>query len=111
MEGMKSIPDKYFDLAIVDPPYGINAPNMTMGTHKTRTKGGYPGVSTADKLRKGRLDQGKGTLKNRSLNTMCCEWDYSQPPKEYFQELFRVSKNQIIWGGETTLNYLQQEGL
>lgn len=32
MKYMKNIPDKYFDLAIVDPPYGINAPNMSMGS-------------------------------------------------------------------------------
>ncbi len=36
MEYMKSIPDKFFDLAIVDPPYGINAPNMNMGTNMNR---------------------------------------------------------------------------
>ena len=38
MAGMKLFPDKYFDVAIVDPPYGINAPNMAMGTNKSRTK-------------------------------------------------------------------------
>ena len=37
MAGMKLFPDKYFDVAIVDPPYGINAPNMVMGTNKSRT--------------------------------------------------------------------------
>ena len=41
MAGMKLFPDKYFDVAIVDPPYGINAPNMAMGTNKSRTKNGY----------------------------------------------------------------------
>jgi site-specific DNA-methyltransferase (adenine-specific) len=99
MEGMKEIPDKYFQLAIVDPPYGINAPNMNMGTHKTRKADGYPGESTADKLRKGRLNQGSGKLKNRALNTMNCDWDFEPPTDEYFKELFRVSQNQIIWGG------------
>lgn len=99
MEGMKEIPDKYFQLAIVDPPYGINAPNMSMGTHKTRKGDGYPGESTADKLRKGRLNQGAGKLKSRALNTMNCDWDFEPPPPEYFEELFRISQNQIIWGG------------
>lgn len=99
MEVMKQFPDKYFELAIVDPPYGINAPNMTMGTNKTRNKGGYPGESTADRLRKGRLNQGSGKLKNRALNTMNCDWDFNPPTEEYFKELFRISNNQIIWGG------------
>lgn len=102
MIGMARYPDKFFDLAIVDPPYGINAPNMQMGsTSKARIKGGVrfaPNLSTAQKL-KGRLNQGCGTLKNRSLNTMNCNWDYAKPSPEYFKELFRVSKHQIIWGG------------
>lgn len=38
MAGMKLFPDKYFDVAIVDPPYGINAPNMAMGTNKSRLR-------------------------------------------------------------------------
>lgn len=71
MELMKEYPDKYFDLAIVDPPYGM------------------PKDST----------HGRGKLKNRILNNGGVEdWDVA-PPKEYFEELFRVSKNQIIWGG------------
>jgi site-specific DNA-methyltransferase (adenine-specific) len=68
MELMKRYPDNYFDLAIVDPPYGINAGKMTMGSGKHKFK------------------QGKN-------------WDSAIPNDEYFQELFRVSKNQIIWGG------------
>ena len=100
IEGMKQFPDKYFDLAIVDPPYGINSPNMSMGSNKSRSGNGqYPGVSTAEKLRKGRLNQGAGKLKNRALNTMNCNWDFERPTQEYFSELFRVSKHWIIWGG------------
>ena len=100
MEGMGQFPDDYFDLAIVDPPYGINAPNMSMGSNKSRNgKGQYPGTSTAEKLRKGRLNQGAGKLKNRALNTMNCDWDFERPTKEYLDELFRVSTNWIIWGG------------
>lgn len=90
-EYMKTIPDKYFDLVVVDPPYGINAPNMKMGGH-----GGYE--STATKVKKGRLNQGAGKLKNRALQMLPVEWDYATPDKEYFDELFRISKNQIIWG-------------
>ena len=65
---MGRYPDNYFDLAIVDPPYGIDAGKMTMGSGKHNFK------------------QGK-------------DWDSSIPSDEYFNELFRVSKNQIIWGG------------
>lgn len=96
---MREFPDKFFSLAVVDPPYGINAPNMQMGTNKNRKIDGYPGTSTAERLRKGRLNQGAGKLKNRALNRMDCSWDAEPPSREYFQELFRVSKNQIIWGG------------
>ena len=65
MDGMKEFPDKYFDLAIVDPPYGINI-----------TKSGRLGKYNSD-----------------------TEWDKTIPDNSYFDELFRVSKNQIIWGG------------
>ena len=76
MELMKRYPDNYFDLAIVDPPYGIGLANMTMGIGKT------PKASKA---------------KNRKWKAK--DWDNAVPKKEYFKELFRVSKNQIIWGG------------
>lgn len=102
MELMSRYPDKHFDLAIVDPPYGINAANMQMGSHPKRSKtdgfGSGPGISTAVKL-KGRLNQGSGKLKNRLFNKSVIDWDNEIPSKEYFNELFRVSKNQIIWGG------------
>lgn len=71
MEYMKSIPDKFFDLAVVDPPYGLDKKS----TH------------------------GRGKLKNRCLNRGNIQkWDI-RPNQDYFDELFRVSKNQIIWGG------------
>jgi site-specific DNA-methyltransferase (adenine-specific) len=75
-EYMKSLPDKYFELCIADPPYGINA-----------------------STEKGRLNSGSGKLKDRVLNRSMIDWDNQVPSKEYFDELFRVSKNQIIWGG------------
>lgn len=102
MDYMATLPDKAFDLAIVDPPYGINAANMQMGSHPTRSRndghGSGPAVSTAQKL-KGRLNQGSGKLKNRNLNKSSFDWDNQIPPPEYFAELERVSVNQIIWGG------------
>ena len=99
MEYMRTVPDGFFDLAVVDPPYGINATDMNMGSNLHRRKGGYPSESTAARLKKGRLNSGGGKLKGRALNTMPCGWDYSPPGEEYFHELFRVSRHQIIWGG------------
>jgi site-specific DNA-methyltransferase (adenine-specific) len=69
---MSRYPENYFDLAIVDPPYGIGI--ETSGTHFKKNKA-------------------KG-------------WDNETPTKEYFEELFRVSKNQIIWGGNYFFNEL-----
>lgn len=106
MEGMKQYPDKYFDLAIVDPPYGINAPEMQLGSNPNRSRidghGSGPGISTATKLKKNRLQRlngGGGKLKNRLLNRSEINWDYEIPAPEYFEQIKRVSKNQIIWGG------------
>lgn len=91
MEYMRTLPDKAFDLAIVDPPYGISAPRMNMGAGYCNGRS-YAGG-------KGRLSAGAGKLKNRALQTLSSEWDETPPPPEYFAELFRVSGNQIIWGG------------
>lgn len=107
MEGMKQYPDKYFDLAVCDPPYGINAANMTMGSNPNRKgrdelgKVQYGGISVAQKLKKGKLNRcGKNSvLANRALSTMNCDWDFYPPTQEYFTHLIRVSKHQIIWGG------------
>ena len=75
MDYMKSIPDKFFELAIVDPPYGLEKKST----------------------------QGSGKLKGRCLNRgNIHRWDI-RPGQDYFDELFRVSRNQIIWGG----NYFQ----
>ena len=84
---MARYPDNYFDLAIVDPPYGINAPNMSATPNQRRS-----GLQ--------RLNGSGGKLKNRVLNTSKkIEWDNAIPSNEYFTELKRISKNQIIWGG------------
>jgi len=107
-EYMKTIPDKYFDLACVDPPYGINASNMQMGSAPNRKeKGQYPGISTSVKL-KGRLNSGGGHMKNSLLVNDLCEWDKFKPTNEYFNEIFRISKNQIIWGGNYFTDNLPQ---
>ena len=90
---MARYPDNYFELAIVDPPYGINAP-------KQSNLKGYKGRSSLEeRLNKNRLNSGSGKLKNRTLNTSNIDWDNAIPTDEYFSELKRVSKNQIIWGG------------
>lgn len=89
---MRTLPDNCFQLAIADPPYGINAPKMNMGQ-----SGGY--LSTATRCRKGRLNSGGGKLKNRVLNQSDCSWDCEPPKQEFFEHLFRTCKNVIIWGG------------
>ena len=76
MEGMKEFPDKYFDLAIVDPPYGIGYDTIAGNAGGTKSKGA-------------------ATFKK---HYHASGWDV-RPTKEYFDELTRVSKNQIIWGG------------
>ncbi len=64
MEFMRSVPDKFYSLAVVDPPYGIGiSSNPVRQMHSKK------------------------------------EWDNSIPSERYFIELFRVSKNQIVWGG------------
>lgn len=69
MEAMREFPDKYFDLAVVDPPYGIGA---ELGTNKSTKK---------------RFSHRKGD-----------KWDAKSADSIFFAELFRVSKNQILWG-------------
>lgn len=91
-EYMKNIPDKFFDIVIVDPPYAINAPNLPMGSWRNT-------INTAVRIKKGRLNQGAGKLKNRNIQKMDIDWDFEKPSVDYFNELFRISKHQIIWGG------------
>jgi site-specific DNA-methyltransferase (adenine-specific) len=87
MELMARYPDKYFDLAIVDPPYGILDKNDKTFDHYCK----YP--------QRTRLSRGAGKLKNRALQTMDSSFNLFPPKKEYFTELFRVAKYPIIWGG------------
>ena len=78
---MKEYPDNYFDLAIVDPPYGLG-----------------------DRLVNGGKKGGMGSLRKLADNKVE-EWDI-KPDKGYFTQLFRISKNQIIWGANYFLDYL-----
>ena len=76
MNVMKNYDDNHFDLAIVDPPYGI------------KLKGTNPIKNKSD---------------TKNFNT---DWDNAIPDKQYFDELFRVSKKQVIWGGNYFLDFL-----
>mgnify|MGYP002363245449 FL=1 len=71
MEYMKTLPDKYFDLAIVDPPYGIGiSSNPIRQMHETK------------------------------------KWDEKIPEQDFFMALLLISNEQIIWGGNYFLNFL-----
>lgn len=70
MEYMRTVPDKYFDLAIVDPPYGIGV-NVSMGRRKGQAHSGHHKYAGEDK---------------------------APPQQDYFSELERISKKHIIWG-------------
>ena len=68
MDLLKQTPDNYYELSIVDPPYGINVTKMTLGNGK------------------------------KKINRGNSDWDSKTPDLKYFKELRRVSKNQVIWG-------------
>ena len=82
---MARYPDKYFDLAIVDPPYGI----MQIGMKITKPT---------------RPNSYKTPPKHEAK-----QWD-ERPQQEYWDELFRVSKKQIVWGGNYFTDYLPVSG-
>ena len=111
MDYMRNIPDKFFDLAVVDPPYGINAPNMRMSTNLNRKDGGYNGLSVAQRLKKGRLNSGAGKLKNRALNTMDCDWDYFPPTPEYFDEQEKRFRKECLGEIKTPEGIVVQQNL
>ena len=75
MELLKNTEDNYYDVAIVDPPYGI-------GANKEKEHNGWKSYGVKS-------------------------WDNEIPKKEYFTELQRVSKNQIVWGGNYMTNFLK----
>lgn len=75
VQGLKRFADNYFDLAIVDPPYGLN-----FGAFNRTNKDSNGNRYKANKYHNG-------------------DWDKETPQDEYWEQLFRVSKNQIVWGG------------
>ena len=75
MEFMRGLPDKFFDLVLADPPYGISMPQKAKNF--------------------------SGKKKHQAK-----EWDNSRPDYELFSEVFRVSKNQIIWGANYFFDFL-----
>jgi site-specific DNA-methyltransferase (adenine-specific) len=80
INSLKRFNDKHFDIAVVDPPYGIGANKMQLGNGKKRI---YRGEA---------------------------DWDNAIPTAEYWEQLFRVSKNQIVWGGNYMTEYLKPTG-
>lgn len=80
--GLRHYPDNYFDLAVVDPPYGIDI---------------------AEKLANGWVSKAGGTKFEAK------DWDKYTPTQEYWDELFRVSKNQIVWGGNYFMSKIQRD--
>ena len=82
MKKLPEYPDNFFDIAVVDPPYGI----------------GEDG-------RRKRANNGRRAVKQTNGTVLHCRgdydargWDDEPPPQEYFDQLFRVSRHQIIWG-------------
>lgn len=132
LEAMKEFPDKYFDLAVVDPPYGggssqiVNVERELHGgvadfeiRKRSRFGGRFDryyisnsdGRNLVEEISAGtknglcapvinahRASSPGGSRKNYSEGTGIRHWDVAPPP-EYFSELARISKNQIIWGG------------
>ena len=78
LEFMKKLPDNYFDLIVTDPPYGLDIHNRNAS--------------------RGKLCQSK--------DYGICDWDKEIPSEKCFVEMVRVSKNQIIFGGNYFVEYL-----
>jgi site-specific DNA-methyltransferase (adenine-specific) len=74
MEYMATLPDKTFDLAVVDPPYGIGE----------------------SKNARGRTQRGNAAAVSKNYGVK--DWDLQTPERNYFEQLFRVSKEQVVWG-------------
>ena len=82
LEYMKTVPDNYFDLCLTDPPYGI----------------GIDGQKKSININNPKANRKQHDFKG---------WDSETPPREYFDEIFRISKNQIIWGANYFIDKLQ----
>ena len=85
MELMARYEDNYFDLAIVDPPYGIDVNKMNLGDYSKKRKKEYK-------------KDGKS-------------WDSHTPDQFYFKELFRISKNQVIWGANYMIDKIKKPSM
>lgn len=106
IEGMKQFPDKYFDLAIVDPPFGGGSAITSKENVEVDLEEGL--INTTLKMEtipKTSCSRTGGTWSKKyqvngdeNLKQDIRHWDVA-PSEEYFNELFRVSKNQIVWGG------------
>ena len=103
IEFMRSLPDKHFDVAVCDPPYGAGNSEVLIDAGKRRfNKTGRfakyhhktNNIPNSQNIRSGYMLSERYKLEGRSNP----KWD-TAPQKEFFDELFRVSKNQIIWGG------------
>lgn len=90
MEAMRQMPDKAFDLAIVDPPYAVSASDGSFGRGGLGNNGHSPSPVRKDLKHYGNANK--------------------TPDAEYFRELFRVSKNQIIWGSNFYPEHLKHSG-
>lgn len=96
LEVMRGMPDKCVDLVLTDPPYGIGE---SMG--KNRSRGSAAG---ANKWKGSRNTTGVGVA---STDFGFSQWDNEIPSHDYFKEIFRVSRNQIIFGGNYYSEYLR----
>ena len=115
VEYMRTLPDNFFDIAICDPPYGdadsgdFQFGENTSTSNRLRFHGGdrweryykptgihTQGENVGDKVQKADLADIRGWQTDSKLQRI--DWDVA-PQQEFFDELFRVSKNQIIWGG------------
>jgi site-specific DNA-methyltransferase (adenine-specific) len=86
MKYLKTLEDNAFDLAIVDPPYGI-------------------GISGQKEVKKTRVQRNRSSAQNRKYHKQK-NWDNAIPSKNYFRQIERVSKNQIIWGANYFVEHL-----
>lgn len=82
---LRELPDKSIDLVLTDPPYGINVYNSVY-----KNRGEYRSKNS----------------KARNGNYKPCEWDKDIPCKDIFEHIFRVSKHQVIFGGNYFIEYL-----
>lgn len=90
LEAMQAMPDNAYELAIVDPPYGIGADKAQNATAKQRIKAN------------GKSKAGRGWKLYKDT-----DWDNEIPKDDYWKELKRISVNQIVWGGNYMTEYLQ----